>query len=1102
MPSTPSPTATLASGDGDTPAWEKSPPPTTGISTPKAERYQHLREIARGGLGRILAAEDQELGRPVALKELIRDSPGNRARFLREIRFTARLQHPSIIPFYDAVIGNDGVLRYAMKLVTGTTLADAIAATNGIEERIALLPHILAVADAVAYAHDRGVIHRDIKPQNVLIGRFGETLLIDWGVAKDLGDAEDAKGVEAESEDAGLTRMGAVVGTPAYMAPEQARGEPADRRSDVYALGATLYHLLAGHPPFGLDAGSTMDALRAGRPPAPVETQVPEVPPDLASIVHRAMAFAPEARYVSGQALRQDLQRFMTGQLVAAQRYTPADLLRRWLHRHRAILSVVGVAALLVIGSAIIATVRVVEERNIARNAQALAETRSNALTLAHAARSLENDPTEAATWLAAYPSEGVDFERLFMLTQDVVSRGVARVVARSPDVSCNVPVFDANGHAIFVIGTATMRVDAWTGEISIGMAQNQAEIGVALGQDEALIASPIGSIFRLDAHGKQTQIATIPDAPTTLVTDGAVAIVGDKKGGITRVDLATGAIHVLATAQMRINGLALHGTSWSAVAGDGAVWTGPMDGGPAHIRFQNASSILSLQALQEGTLLLGDDTGAVIRLDPADRAQILMKLPGGIRLLALGNDEQLLIAGDGSGTSRALVLGISEVEIAPPWGNVLVLGLAVAPHDGVMAAVLEDGTLHLWRPATGEEQVRRESSKMAGPMAFSADGVSLATCAMDSALRVWPVPALVGRVYRGHTGRIFHPIFLPDGRVATDSDDQTVRVWPRAGGEARVLRGHNDDVYGLEASIDGRYIVSASSDGLAIVWDVDTGEALPLRGHQGRVRRAFFTPDGQRILTGGRDGTLRSWALDGTPLQVTDAHVGGVHWLALADDGHHVWSVGRDRSLRLWDPDTGQIRTLATHLGSEGDLALRVFPLSGGRALTCANKMTLVIVSSDGSQKIFASPNKVVCPSIEVSPDGRFAAVPVGAALSVLNLESGEWQGLGGLPDDIHSVDWSPDGRLLALAGLDGTARLLRLSDGAGAVIVRSEAGILGVRFSPDGRQLAVGGLDRLLWVGPVDEAQLLPHDPSALRAQIMKLTQAKFEASAVPAR
>lgn len=1068
------------------------------MHVPKAERYQHLREIARGGLGRILAAEDQELGRPVALKELLRDSPGNRVRFLREIRFTARLQHPAIVPVYDAVMGNDGVLRYAMKLVTGTTLADAIDAANSIDQRLAILPHILAVADAVAYAHDRGVIHRDIKPHNILIGGFGETLLIDWGVAKDLGDTEDVTGVEAESEDADLTRMGAVIGTPAYMAPEQARGEPADRRSDVYALGATLYHLLAGHPPFGLNAGSTIDALRAGRPPAPVETQVPEVPPDLASIVHRAMAFAPEARYESGQALRQDLQRFMTGQLVAAQRYTRADLLRRWLRRHRAILSVVGLAGLLVIGAAIIATVRVVEERNIARNAQALAEARSNALTLSHAARSLENDPTEAATWLAAYPANGVDSERLFMLAQDVVSRGVARVLARPPDVSCNIPIFSADGRAVFVIGDMATRVDAWTGESIISTTQNQAEIGVALAQDEALIAARSGSIFRIGADGKRVAITTISAAPAALVTDGRAAIVGDTNGSITWVDLATGASHLLATAQMRINGLVLHGTSWSAASGDGSVWTGSMEGGPAHIRFQNAASILRLQALQAGVLLLGDDTGAVTRLDATDHAQILLKLPGGIRLLAVGNDEHLLVAADGSGTSRALEMAMPAVEITPTWGNALVMGLAISPHDGVIAAVLEDGTLHLWRPSTNEVQIRRESSKMSGPMAFSADGVSLATCAMDSELRVWPVPALVGRVYHGHTGRIFHPIFLPDGRVATDSDDQTVRIWPADRGEARVLRGHSDQVYGLEASIDGHHIVSASNDGLAIVWDVDTGEARPLRGHQGRVRRAIFTPDGQRILTGGRDGTLRSWALDGTLLRVTDAHVGGVQWLALAEDGM-VWSVGRDRRLCLWNPNTGEILTVATHLGTEGGPVLRVFPLSGGRALTCADEKTLVIVSTDGSQRIFGNDNEIVCPAIEVSPDGRLAAVPVGSKLAILNLESGAWQNIGGFPDEIHAVAWSPDGRLLALAGLDGTARLLRLSDGAGMVVIRSEAGILGVRFSSDGRQLAVGGLDRLLWVGPVDEASLLPYDPSALRAQIVQLTRARFEASAM---
>jgi WD40 repeat protein len=260
-------------------------------------------------------------------------------------------------------------------------------------------------------------------------------------------------------------------------------------------------------------------------------------------------------------------------------------------------------------------------------------------------------------------------------------------------------------------------------------------------------------------------------------------------------------------------------------------------------------------------------------------------------------------------------------------------------------------------------------------------------------------------------------------------------------------------------------------------------------------VRRAVFTADGQRVLTGGRDGTLRAWSLDGEALRVTEAHAGGVHWLARADDGRGLWTVGRDRGLRRWDPDTGELVAVPVDLGPEGGPVLRVFPLPGERVLTCKDERTLVIASTDGASRTFAAPDVLSCPSIELSPDRRLAAVPAGTALSLLDLETGAWRAVGGLPDEIHAVAWSPDGRLLALAGLDGTARILRVADGAGGIVSRSEAGILGVAFSPDGRLLAAAGLDRVLRVTPVDEAALLPRDPAALRSRVAGLTSARFD-------
>ena len=1088
------PEETLDADDGDTPLWESSSPaPQTGVRAPRHERYRLGSEIARGGFGRIVAAEDQVLGRPVAIKELLRDSPGNRARFLREIRFTARLQHPAIVPLYDAIEGEDGLQRYAMKLVAGTTLAQAIGAARTLDERLALLPHLLAVADAVAYAHARGVIHRDIKPQNILVGSFGETLLIDWGVAKDLGDADERSEAEADQTDASMTRVGAVVGTPAYMAPEQARGELADRRSDVYALGATLYHLLAGHAPHAERDEQTGEARRG---PSAFDAMGDEVPPDLASIVRKALADDPQARYASGQELRQDLQRFTTGQLVAARRYTRADLVRRWLYRHRVVAGVIALALAVVLGSGVVAAARVVQERNVAREAQAVAEARNDALTLAHAARSRDDDPTEAVSWLQLYPTDGAEPDRLFELAQDVVVRGVARVAARPPEVTCGAPLFSADGAAVFALGHPTARVQAWTGEARTPEGPAELSVGAARGPDGALAGGTDGRIFSLDGAGGARLVATVPAPVVSVATAGERALVGDRSGGITWIDLQTGATRALVAAGTRINGLVTQGETWAAVSGDGRVWTGPLDGGPARVRYQHGGAIQQIVARGDGALLLGDDRGRVSLLGSDDRARVVLTLPGPVQHLALGDGGRLLAAADGGGALRVVALDDAQVW-SPPWPDSLALGLAATPADGVIAAVLADGTLRVWRPRTGVEQILRQRSKFAGPVAFSADGAALASCAVDSELRVWPTPALAGRIYQGHTDRVFHPTFLPDGRIATDSDDHTVRLWPATPGEGQVLSGHADQVYGLDLSPDGRHLASAAHDGLAIVWDLLTGDGVALRGHVGRVRRALFTADGQRVLTGGRDGTLRAWSLDGTPRQVTEAHPGGVHWLALDDDGRSAWSVGRDRRLRRWDPETGRLDTAPVQLDEEQGAVLRVFPLAGGRALSCAGRNRLVIASLEGVTRTFEATDELSCPSIALSPDRRLAAVPQGTRLSLLDLDTGVWRTLAGLPDEIHAVAWSPDGRLLAVAGLDGTARVVRLADGASGVVARSEAGILGVAFSPDSRELAVGGIDHVLRVVPFEASALLPPELGALHSRLLGLTRARFDAS-----
>ena len=270
------------------PATSDPAPATAGA------RYANRDEIARGGMGRVVEAADTLLGRIVAIKEVLTTDPELLRRFARETRITARLEHPSIVPLYDAGTTPEGVPYYVMRKVSGKPLEDLVVAAESVADRLALVPHVLATAQAVAHAHGRGILHRDLKPSNILAGDLGETVVIDWGLAKVVDEPDDDEVLPA-AIDAGAslrTRYGVVFGTPGFMAPEQVRGEAVDERADVYALGATLYFVLARAVPHHAASGDDMMAAAAAGPPRPLRDLVAGVPTDLLTIADTALAFA------------------------------------------------------------------------------------------------------------------------------------------------------------------------------------------------------------------------------------------------------------------------------------------------------------------------------------------------------------------------------------------------------------------------------------------------------------------------------------------------------------------------------------------------------------------------------------------------------------------------------------------------------------------------------------------------------------------------------------------------------------------------------------------------------------------------------------------
>lgn len=348
--------------------WEErlpkspAPPPTTS-DTNQPPRFRIVRPLAAGGLGEVFVARDIELSRDVALKQMHEKHAGNadlRTRFLQEAEITSGLEHPGVVPVYGLGTDLQGRPYYAMRMIRGESLQDALQSFHELTQSRSewllglrgLLRRLVDVCNAVEYAHSRGVVHRDLKPANIMLGKYGETLVVDWGLAKPIGRSQKRVDITeltlrpVTGGDSTPTQMGNAIGTPAYMSPEQAAGRH-DRltaASDVYSLGATLYHVLTGRP--SQQDGLVLNVLENvehGRFPRPREIES-RVPRPLEAVCLKAMALSPLDRYSSAAELAADIENWLADEPPVAHQETWPERFGRFVRRHRTLAATGAVA--------------------------------------------------------------------------------------------------------------------------------------------------------------------------------------------------------------------------------------------------------------------------------------------------------------------------------------------------------------------------------------------------------------------------------------------------------------------------------------------------------------------------------------------------------------------------------------------------------------------------------------------------------------------------------------------------------------------------------------------------------------------------------------
>ena len=843
--------------------------PTVSAATaqgfPAIAGYEILSELGRGGMGVVYKAKHLNLKRIIALKLMLGDDPLNKARFLAEGQVIAALKHPYVVEVYD--FGESSIGPYiAMEYLPKGTFSSLLEL--GLTPRVAA-EQIAKIAMGVGAAHNLNIVHRDLKPGNVLIDANGSPKVTDFGLAK-----------QSTSD---LTMTQDAAGTPAYMAPEQARamkfvGPPAD----VWSLGVMLYESLTGKRPFTADSNVQLLATIQNDNPPTLRTISKAIPQDLETICLKCLEKEPERRYASANELASDLQAWHEGKPIAAKRAKAVERAMLWVRRKPTVAAAWTLALLvLMLGAFGLTTTKLwreaVDEKGIAEGLKGEAEQ--------------SRDDAEGQKKLAMESRDDANAARKRAEIAEAIAKQAKVDIADERERL-------AYARNVNMAHIAYQNEDFDRAKMFLELCPEKLR-----GWDWRYVDWICEPVFcSLKGHtGAVTSVAFSPDG-TRIVTGSNDS-----------------------TAKM-----------WDAKTGNEILTLKGHTGAVTSVAFS-----------PDGSQIVTNDCGdfnfqATVKLWNAKTGRETLTLKGHtgeVRSAAFSPDGTRVVTGSGDLTAKVWDAKTGRETLTLKGHVNEVHSVAFSPDGTRIVTGSADHTAKLWDAKTSRETLTLEGhAGRVQSVAFSPDGTRIATGSGDNTAKLWDAKTGIETLtLKGHTGVVNSVAFSPDGtRIVTGSYDETAKLWDaKTGREIRTLKGHRSAVSSVAFSPDGNRIVTGSWENTVKLWDAKTGsETVTLKGHTNIVTSVAFSLDGTRVATGSDDKTAKLWnAKTGSEMHTFRGHTYSVTSVAFSPAGTRVVTGSADTTAKLWDTRTGNETITLT--GHTEDVTSVAFSPDGARIVT-----------------------------------------------------------------------------------------------------------------------------------------------------------------------